>query len=216
MQIITLTVGQLGTNCYLVESDGEVGIIDPGDDGDFIIRKIEDLKVKPVWVVATHGHFDHVLAVTEVALAYQIPFYINNKDESLLKRAADTSEYFLGIPADPVLVKSKRLDSKTVLKLGKEKIEIIETPGHTLGSVCLYFKKEGALFSGDTIFTGGAVGRTDLKCSSIDQLARSLPKILKLPENTVVYSGHGRETTIGRFNKQFPGLPDFSHKKTRT
>lgn len=216
MQVVDLKVGQLGTNCYLLEDHGEVGIIDPGDDGDFIIRKIEDLGAKPVWIIATHGHFDHVLAVSELALAYQIPLYMNLNDLSLLKRASKTAKYFLGIPTDPILVDPLDLTSKTKIKVGKEKIEVIETPGHTMGSVCLYIKKKKVLFSGDTIFADGIVGRTDLECSSIDELGKSLPKLLKLDKKTVVYPGHGRQTIIEEFGKQFPGLPDLSHKKTRT
>lgn len=216
MQVIDLKVGQLGTNCYLLEDHGEIGIIDPGDDADFIIRRITDIGAKPIWIVATHGHFDHVLAVSELALTYKIPFYLNLEDLSLLKRAAKTAKYFLGIPSDPVLVEPLDLVSKTKIELGKEKITVIETPGHTMGSVCLYIKGAKILLSGDTIFADGVVGRTDLECSSIGELGKSIPHLLKLPKDTEVYPGHGRQTTIERFKKEFPGLPDFSHKKTRT
>lgn len=195
MKIVTLPVGQVGTNCYLVEDNGEVAVVDPGDSGDFIIRKIQDMEVKPVWMATTHGHFDHLLAVTELALTLKIPFYLNSKDKFLLERAKETAEYFLGIPADPVLVEPKSFPDEG-LYVGKVNFEVIETPGHTPGSICLYSKKEKVLFCGDLIFAGGGVGRTDFKYCSEKDLNDSVKKILKLPEETIVYPGHGEKTTI--------------------
>lgn len=195
MKIITLPVGQMGTNCYLIEDNGEVGVVDPGDSGDFIIRKIQDMEAKPVWVAATHGHFDHVLAVSELALTLKIPFYLNSKDKFLLEKAKETAEYFLGIPTDPILVEPQDFPSSS-LDVGNVDFTVIETPGHTPGSVCLYSKKEKVLFCGDLIFAGGGVGRTDFKYCSEKDLNDSVKKILKLPEETIVYSGHGEATTI--------------------
>lgn len=214
MEIIALPVGQLETNCYVVVDDEggpacrQAGIIDPGDDGDFIIRKLEDLKLKPVWVAATHGHFDHTLAVSELALTYKIPFYLHPKDNFLLQRTQETAEYFLGIPADPVLVQPKSFPQKG-LSVGNMNFEIIETPGHTPGSVCLYSKDKNLLFCGDLIFAGGGVGRTDFKYCSEEDLKNSLKRILKLPEGSltpleevVIYPGHGKETTIKRAKEE--------------
>lgn len=189
-------MGQLGTNCYLVEDGGEVGIIDPGDAGDFIIRKITDLESKPVWIMATHGHFDHIMAASELALAYQIPFYIHPQDEFLLSRAKESAEYFTGVSADPILVKPEFLSEDKKISLGNINFEIIETPGHTPGGVCLYSQKGNILFCGDLVFFGGGVGRTDFKYSSEEDLHQSIEKILKLPEETVVYPGHGEKTSI--------------------
>lgn len=194
MQIVPLLVGQFGTNCYLVESNGSVGIIDPGDDGEYIIEQIEKEDWKPVWVVATHGHFDHVLAVTEVALTYQIPFYISPKDKFLLERTEETAFYFAQFTVEPVAVDPKPL-GKT-LSLGKEKFETIEAPGHTPGGVCLYNKKRKALFCGDLVFAGGGVGRTDFKYSSEEGLLDSIMEIIKLPDEVVIYPGHGESLMI--------------------
>jgi glyoxylase-like metal-dependent hydrolase (beta-lactamase superfamily II) len=211
MKIDVLEVGSLKTNCYLVSSDGEVGIIDPGDDADYIIREIQKENLTPVWICVTHGHFDHVLAVTELALAFNIPFYMHPEDEFLLDRAKETAEHFTGVYADPVLVKFKDLKEGDTLKIGKETLEVIETPGHTPGGICLYIKSEKALsggklalFCGDLIFDRGTVGRTDFKYSSCEKLENSVKKVMKLPENTTIYPGHGEKTTV------------FSHKKTRT
>ena len=201
MKIITLPVGQMGTNCYLIESDGEVGIIDPGDDGDYIIRKIQDLEAKPVWVASTHGHFDHVLAVSELCLSLNIPFYLNPQDDFLLKKAKNNAEYFLGTSVDPILIKSLPLSSAKKLKVGKVEFKIIETPGHTPGSICLYCKKEKVIFDGDLIFEGGMVGRTDFEYCSKGNLKKSIKKIFKLPEETIIYPGHGEESTLGKTKK---------------
>ncbi|MDO8638666.1 MAG: MBL fold metallo-hydrolase [Candidatus Daviesbacteria bacterium] len=204
MKILTLPVGQMGTNCYLIESDGEIGIIDPGDDGDFIIRKIIDLGAKPVWVVATHGHFDHVLAVSEICLSLDIPFYLNPQDNFLLEKTQDSAEYFLKIDVDPILIKPLPLSpaSQARLGVGKEEFQVIETPGHSPGGICLYNKKEKVLFSGDLIFARGLVGRTDFKYCSKENLQKSIKKILKLPEDVALYPGHGEESTIGRTTLQ--------------
>lgn len=189
------------TNCYLVEDEGEIGIIDPGDDGDFIIRQITDLGAKPVWIALTHAHFDHVLAVTELSLAYKIPVYLHPDDKFLVKDAKRSAEYFLGVEADPMVVKTEDLFEGAELAAGKVKLEVKAAPGHTPGGVCLYSKEENALFCGDLMFEGGGVGRTDFSyCSAMD-LEKSIKQMLKLPEGVVVYPGHGGQTSIGGVKK---------------
>lgn len=206
MKIEPLIVGSLGTNCYLVESGGEIGIIDPGDDADFIIRKIQDTGLTPVWVACTHGHFDHVLAVSELALAFEIPFYLHPEDEFLLKRAKETSEYFLGVSADPILITPKPLKMGMKLEVGEEFLEVLETPGHTPGGVSLYSKKDKALFCGDLVFAHGGVGRTDFKYASEEELEASIKKVLKMPEDILVYPGHGDEVTITELKRDLKGV----------
>lgn len=206
MQITTLTVGQMGTNCYLVESGEEVGIVDPGDDGEYIIEKIEASGKKPLWVTATHGHFDHVLCVSEVALTYNIPFYISPKDNFLLKQAPGSAEYFTGVKADPLLVEPFPFPEQGTVRVGEERLEIIETPGHTPGGVCFYSRKYKSLIGGDLLFAGGGIGRTDFRYSSVVDLEKSIKKVLKLPENTIVFPGHGEETTVGDLKVQLEGF----------
>ncbi|MDO8570802.1 MAG: MBL fold metallo-hydrolase [Candidatus Daviesbacteria bacterium] len=205
MKILSLTVGQVRTNCYLIESDGEVGIIDPGDDADFIIRKITDSGAKPVWILSTHGHFDHVLAVSELALTYQIPYYLNPKDNFLLKRAKETAEHFLKISVDPILTKPKYFSSASQAWLGVGKLEfkIIETPGHSQGGICLYCQKEKVIFTGDTLFARGLIGKTTMQYCSQEDLEKSLEKIFKLPAETLLYPGHGEESTLGKTKKEY-------------
>lgn len=202
VRVITLPVGQLSTNCYLMENDGEIGIVDPGDDGDFIMRKIADLEGKPVWVALTHGHFDHVLAVTELSLAYKIPVYLHPADKFLLKDAKRSAEYFLGVEADPMVIETESLLDGGGLAVGKSKLEVKAAPGHTPGGVCLYSEKEKVLFCGDLMFEGGGVGRTDFKYCSTEDLKKSIKEILKLPEETIVYSGHGEQTNIEELKSQ--------------
>lgn len=204
MKVNCLPVGQLKTNCYLVwphsaaaPRDKDTIIIDPGDDADFIIRQIQDLELKPQFIIATHGHFDHVLAVTELKLAFKIPFLIHQKDLFLLKRVQKTSRYFTGVQSDPVLPPDKLVQKGSEIKFGQEKLKVIETPGHTPGSISLY--SPGFLFSGDTLFAQG-LGRTDFGYASLSQLKNSLKKLFLLPDKTIVFPGHGPKTTIGKLH----------------
>lgn len=219
MNIERLVVGQLQTNCYLVScpKTGEAVIIDPGDDGDFISRKILDLKLKPKLILATHGHFDHVLAVVELKLAFKIPFLMHKDDLILLKRTKRTAEHFLISEAErgkkkrsdvsfegwPELVgKPPKVDrylrEGDAIAFGREKLKVLETPGHTPGGTSLcsgHLRGGGVLFSGDTLFCQG-VGRTDFSYCSYEDLIRSLKKLFKLPSKTAVYPGHGSETNL--------------------
>lgn len=199
-----LVVGQLSTNCYLVweEKSKKVIIIDPGDDGDFIIRRTQDLKLNPKLIVATHGHFDHVLGVTELKLALNIPFVINQKDLFLLRQAQQSAKHFLKLTVDPVIEPDRFVKDGDEIIFGKEKLRVIETPGHTPGGISLLGK--GVLFSGDTLFADG-FGRTDFSYGSKEELKKSLKKLFNLPGKTTVYPGHGEETTIAEGKTQFFG-----------
>lgn len=196
-----LPVGQLQTNCYLVfdRSLGEGLIIDPGDDADYIMRVISDEKAKPQKILATHGHFDHILAATELRLAYAIPFLVHPKDEFLVKNAQRSAEHFLTteeiLPPPPI---DEFLKEGQKIPFGNYELQVLETPGHTPGSVCFYLSRLGggtALFCGDTVFKNG-VGRTDFSYSSLSDLEKSLQKIFYLPPSTILYPGHGLKVSI--------------------
>jgi glyoxylase-like metal-dependent hydrolase (beta-lactamase superfamily II) len=174
----------------------DVIIIDPGDDADYIVRILTDLDQIPSRIIATHGHFDHVLAATELKLAYNIPFLMHKDDEFLLRRLQSTAKHFLGIETDPAPLVDKYLKEGDEIKVGKYILKVIETPGHTPGGISLYCKKAKILFTGDTIFEKGGVGRTDFAYANNNHLMDSIRKLLKLPEGTVVYTGHGGKTTI--------------------
>ena len=197
MKIECFVLGQLQTNCYLVydETSLEGIVIDPAGEGDFISQKILDLGIDLQAIVATHGHFDHVLAALELKLNFNAPFLMHKADLSILNRVQDSAKYFTGLEVDPPAPVDKFLKEGDLIEFGQEKLKVIETPGHTPGSICLLSKD--VLFSGDTLFCQG-VGRTDFAYSSSEQLRKSIKnKLFILSKETCVYSGHGEITTIG-------------------
>lgn len=202
----TLILGDLETNCYLVwdEETKQALIIDPADDGVAISEEIESRKIKPIGICLTHGHYDHIMGALDLKLIYNIPLYCSEKDLFLLKRGGQTAEYFRRIKnKTPNIAKVDiDLDKEKEIVLGKEKLETIKTPGHTPGGICLYFKKGNLLFSGDTLFKD-LRGRTDFKYSSTKEIFESLKKLMKLPKDTLVLSGHGEPTTIENESVRF-------------
>ncbi len=203
MRIISYPVGQLQANCYFVIKDDDCLIFDPGDSADFLLEEIQRLKLKPKALFATHGHFDHLMAVGEIQMSFNIPFYIAKEDLFLVKRVGETARYFLG--HEPYIVKPTSRVILSPPKAGEESqkfsLKILKTPGHTPGSVCYYFKKQGWLLTGDTLFKG-AIGRYDFSYSNKEDLYVSIHDTLfKLPEETIVYPGHAEKTTIGQEKK---------------
>lgn len=201
MKIITLKVGQLRTNCYLVfdEKTRECLIIDPGDDADYIMRIIADEKLTPTKIIATHGHFDHVLAVTELKLAYSIPFLMHKDDEFLLARMNSSVKFFLGIDSkipipkvDEYLQCDQKLPIRNLPAQTSCELKIVCIPGHTPGCIALHSAIYSVAFVGDLVFAGGAVGRTDFSYSSYDDLRKSIERISKLPGDTKLHCGHGK------------------------
>lgn len=182
MDVQTIEVGFLEVNCYLVTHSDKTLIIDPGDDANKIIKTIEKLSLNPTLCVLTHAHFDHILAVTDILKQYDISLAVNKRDLFLLKEHVDIE--LLGN-------RITYIDENTILTLGGLSPQIIETPGHTPGSICLYFEQEMISFVGDLFFAGGYVGRTDFDYGNEAVLYKSIAKIQKLPKGTKFYSGHG-------------------------
>lgn len=198
--ITTLAVGQMAANCYIVsDPDTHEGvIIDPGDDAEYISDTILKLQIRPTCVVATHGHFDHIMAAYALTLGFGIPFAIHPLDTFLIDRMEETAKHFLQVTyVDPAPAVGRKLVHREVIAAGTVRLLVIHTPGHTPGSICLYEKHSGVVFTGDTIFAHGAVGRTDHSYASPLKLAASLRKILSYPPQTRLMPGHGEETTIG-------------------
>ena len=202
-EIHPLIVGQMRSNCYLVKDkkSSETLIIDPGDDGEYIVEQLTKLKCIPKLIIATHGHFDHVMAVLTISLTFRIPFRLNCKDQFLVKNMRENARHFLGIDAGPPPQIDDDLPDKAELNFGAINFTVIETPGHTPGSICLSDKRNNILFVGDLMFAEGGVGRTDFSYSDKNDLYASLLKIFKLDEETDVYPGHGSPFKLGREKK---------------
>jgi len=186
MEIKTFSVGELQTNCYLVwdKDTSDCLIIDPGDDADYLTTEIINLKLKPLAILLTHGHYDHCLACFELKLNFNIPIYLHPKDNLLYQNAAKSAGHWSTVGA---LRQPPTLPLPPKIKLGSETIEVIPIPGHTPGSVCFYSAPH--LFVGDTLFEEG-VGRTDFSYSSPSDIQKSLTKIYSFPEETLIYPGH--------------------------
>ena len=184
MNIKTLPVGQLETNCYVVinEDTLECVVIDPGDESNTIMDYIESNNLKCKAIMLTHGHFDHVGGVRGVAEAARCPVWLCEADTVLPER----------LTAGPLYYTDTYADGDTV-EVGSLRFTVLETPGHTPGSVCLLC--ENVLFSGDTLFAGSC-GRVDLAGGVPAQMGASLKRLAELPGNYAVLPGHGPATTL--------------------
>ncbi|PLX92926.1 MAG: MBL fold metallo-hydrolase [Desulfuromonas sp.] len=197
MIVETLAVGPLQVNCYLVvcSRTKDALIIDPGDEGDRILEKVNALGAKVKMVVNTHGHFDHVGANHQVIAATGVELCMHREDLPLLKVAAKQAQGY-GLPGVESPDPKRFLDNGDLVEVGDLSFEVIHTPGHSPGGICMY--GEGHLFSGDTLFAG-SIGRTDLPGGNMDQLLRHIrSQLMVLPEATIVHPGHGPDSTIGR------------------
>ncbi len=193
MKILKYSVGQLQANCYFLIEDNSCIIIDPGDEGSFLIEEIARKNLKPVAILLTHGHFDHVMAVGEIQASFDIPAYMNVEDMFLIKRLEETAKHFLGYK--PAIIPPKITPLTEKLRITSYELRIIQTPGHTPGSCCFYFKSDSMIFTGDTLFKS-AIGSYDHSYSNKEKLFQSLRNLKKLPEETEVYPGHGESTLI--------------------
>lgn len=186
------------TNCYIVEDEEsrETMVIDPGGEADKIIDMLDTLGIdKLKYIYLTHCHGDHFGAILEVKAKKGGKVLIHREDAEGLYNPEISLTYYIGM-ADIELEADSRVDEGDIIHLGNLEFKVIHTPGHTKGGTCLYCKEEGLLFSGDTLFKG-TWGRTDLPTSSFPDIIESITKKLTiLPDDTIVYPGHGRMTTI--------------------
>lgn len=195
----TLVLGEMQTNCYLLWDSASrfCFVIDPADESDFIAEEIQRNNLVLKGILLTHGHFDHVMGGLDLNLMFDAPVYCSQKDMFLLKRQNQTAKYYLNktVSAPNIKKIDIDLDLSGELNLGNNVIKIIKTPGHTPGGVCFYCPVEKLLFSGDTLFYK-LRGRTDFKYGSTNDIFMSLKKLVELPGDTLVLSGHGQETII--------------------
>lgn len=191
------TMLQDTTNCYIIvdEISKEAMVIDPASEHEKIIEMLEILGAKLKYIYLTHCHGDHTGAVVELQNKYGAKVLIERKESENLKNPAVTLNYYIGIP-DIKLEEDSRIDDDDLIHLGDLEFKVIHTPGHTGGSTSLYCEKENMVFTGDTMFRG-TWGRTDLPTGSLVEIIDTITnRLLTLPEDTIVYPGHGKSTMI--------------------
>lgn len=193
MKIARLEVGEMKANCYLVsDENGKTAIIDPGDDAEYITSNLQRNNLEPELIILTHGHFDHCMAALEIKLAFNIPIYMHKSDEFLLKNMAKSAKHYLNFDPGPPPKVDFYIKNNSKIKLGILELEVVETPGHTPGSVCLLNKKHKKVFVGDLIFNGGYVGRTDFQYSNESDLKKSVALIKELAKGYEAFAGHDK------------------------
>ncbi len=201
----SLELGELGTNCYIVTDNNslETILVDPADSAETIIEVVNREQLQPISILLTHGHFDHVLGLLELKLALDLPVFMHQEDNPLLKTAQASAQHWLGHSVDPVPNATQNIVEGNTLALGDLTITVLHTPGHTQGSVCLLVQDSDeplALLTGDTVFKN-SVGRTDFSYSKPLLLRDSLEKLLRFEDTLSCYPGHGAPTTIGEIRQ---------------
>ncbi len=209
MKVDRLVLGEFENNCYIARSGDEASdclIIDTGLDVQPLLKFLEHGKLTPTAVILTHGHIDHIAGVEILREKYpSILIYIHKLDAEMLTDKTRNLSIMAGSPftagkADRIIDEGDTIDEADI------RLQVIHTPGHTPGGICLYSEKDNIVFAGDTLFAG-SVGRTDFPGSNTTQIIDGITKkLLTLPENTIVYPGHGPETTIGREKTDNPFL----------
>lgn len=192
-KIIKLVVGLLQENCFILyDNNKNAFIVDPGGSSDMIIDTIEDNNLNIKFILLTHGHADHVGAVAKLKKKYNVEVYMSKKDKDFLESPETMRSSSFGLEVEPAKV-DLFVNENSEIYFGDTSIEVIETPGHTLGSVCYLYNN--ILFSGDTLFNG-SIGRTDFPESDHQKMLKSLKKLTQLDDEIFVLSGHGPETQI--------------------
>jgi hydroxyacylglutathione hydrolase len=198
MRIRKVVVGPIDVNCYVIATDEMLYVVDPGGDADKIIFQIKKENKPLDAILLTHGHIDHISAVKEVSEEFRnVPVYLHKEDHDLYLSPNNSMMPFFPPVTKPVIPVD---DIKT------SDFEIIHTPGHSCGSVCFYFIKDGILISGDTLFCE-SIGRTDLPGGDYNKILNSIKeKIFVLPEKTKIYPGHGTSSSVINEKKYNPFL----------
>ena len=202
-----LPVGMLQCNCSIFgdEQTREAIVVDPGDDIDGIQETLARHGLSVTAIVITHAHIDHIGGAARLKAATGAPIYMNEKDQPLYDHL-DKQAGWLGVPCPTTTAIDVPARDGDLLNLAGAAFQVIHTPGHTQGSICLWIAAEQKLVAGDTLFFD-SVGRTDLPGGDHRKLMASIhDKLLVLPEDTVVYPGHGPRTTIGRERGRNPFL----------
>lgn len=199
-------------NTYLVyDETGEAIIVDAGSYTQSDVEEIKQFtdgnKLSVKFLVNTHCHIDHVIGINALRKVYGVDSYAHREELSMLQTVPSQAIMF-GLEMDAIPQIEKTLEDGETLKFGNTVLQVIHTPGHSLGCICLYSEKNKIIFSGDTLFQG-SIGRTDLSGGNYDTIIHSIStKILSLPDEVLVFPGHGPSTTIGRERVSNPYLKD--------
>ena len=203
MERTTIQVGTFEVNCTILSENGKAWIVDPGQEADRLLALLKERALEPAGILLTHAHFDHIGAIPALQKAFpDLKVCVHRNDVPVLTHPLNR------LPPDyPPVARPKNLVALEagVRPEGLDSLEILETPGHTPGGVCYFFKADKLLLSGDTLFAGSA-GRTDLPGGDMATLMASLQKLMRLPDDTLVIPGHGPQTTIGAERESNPFL----------
>ena len=205
MRIVQITNGQFVQNCYLVidEATAQCAVIDPGEDAELIADQLRATGANLVAIWLTHAHLDHILGVPRLKADSGAPVYLHPGDRMLYDHAPEQAFAF-GMRAERLPPPDRELAHGDELRIGGLEFRVRHVPGHSPGSVV--FAGQGVAFGGDVLFQG-SIGRTDLPGGDFDTLLKSIEReLLTLPDSTIVYSGHGPETTVGRERRANPFL----------
>jgi glyoxylase-like metal-dependent hydrolase (beta-lactamase superfamily II) len=212
MKIDCLVLGAYETNCYILresKSAGDCLIIDTGLEAGGLIDFLCEYKLNPVAVVLTHGHIDHINGLAQLRKNFSgVKTYVHKHDAKILTDQQSNLSFLAGLgpAANDAVEADFTLEEGSIVEQAGIKLEVLHTPGHTPGGICLHSKKEQIIFVGDTLFAD-SIGRTDMPGGSMTQLIKSIKeKLLTLPDETIVYPGHGPQTTIGRERTHNPYL----------
>jgi hydroxyacylglutathione hydrolase len=211
MILETFPVGILRCNCTILgdETTGEAIVVDPGENVAGILKRLADHKLTLKQIIITHAHIDHVGGAALLKRATGAPILLNQNDLPLLAMM-ESQAGWLGVETPEIVAPDLSAEDGLKVELDTIRGEVLFTPGHTEGSICLYFAPQELLFAGDTLFEG-SIGRTDLPGGDSRKILRSIhDKLLSLPDAVTVVPGHGYSTTIGQERAENPWLQRWS------
>jgi glyoxylase-like metal-dependent hydrolase (beta-lactamase superfamily II) len=209
IEITRLVVTPFASNCYVVSdtSSDHAVVIDPGGDFDLIIHNIQNHNLTPTNILLTHGHLDHIMAVSMFSERFDLPVYAHQEERLIIESAPQQAQMF-GLPAMQVPTVTNWFKDGDILALNGLSFKVIHTPGHSPGGSC--FLLENDIFVGDTLFEA-SIGRTDLPGGNHEQLIRSIrTRLFCLQDDLVVHPGHGETTTLDQEKKYNPFLQGLS------
>ena len=196
LQVEPLVVGPLFSNCFIVWDDNvkQGVIIDPGDDADIILKTVRKLGIEIKYILVTHGHFDHIGAVAPLKRELKVDFLAHKEDFFFIEDGENAANRW-GVDIEQPPKPDRFIKEGDKIKVGAFELEVLHTPGHSPGGIS--FLHDRMVFCGDTLFQGN-IGRTDFRKGSFEELAKSIrTRLYTLPDDTIVYTGHGPITTIG-------------------